>query len=54
MNKFLIIMLAAFTFQSAWAGDSSFSLATGLDYSSGKYGTANTTDILSIPVVAKL
>ena len=46
-------MLAAFTFQSAWAGDSSFSLATGLDYSSGKYGTANTTDILSIPVVAK-
>lgn len=53
MNKFLIIMLAAFTSQGAWADDSSFSLATGFDYSTGKYGTANTTNILSIPVIGR-
>jgi hypothetical protein len=30
-----------------------FSLATGFDYSTGKYGTSTTTDILYVPVVAK-
>lgn len=29
------------------------SLGIGIDYSSGKYGTATTTDILSVPVTAK-
>lgn len=38
---------------AAWADDGKFSLATGFDYSSGKYGTASTTNILSIPVVGK-
>ena len=30
-----------------------FSLASGFDYSSGKYGTNSTTSILSIPVIGK-
>ena len=38
---------------AAWADDDKFSLATGFDYSTGKYGTASTTDILSIPVIGK-
>lgn len=33
--------------------DSQFSVATGFDYSTGKYGNAVSTDILYIPVVAK-
>lgn len=43
--------VAAFAASGAWAADGdNFSLATGFDYSSGKYGSSNTTDILSIPV----
>ena len=38
---------------AAWADDDKFSLATGFDYSTGKYGTASTTDILSIPVIGR-
>jgi hypothetical protein len=37
---------------TAFAEDQ-FSLATGFDYSTGKYGTSTTTDILYVPVVAK-
>jgi hypothetical protein len=38
---------------AASAGDAGkFSLTGGVDYSSGKYGTDTTTDILSIPVTA--
>ncbi|OIQ90433.1 hypothetical protein GALL_276670 [mine drainage metagenome] len=37
-----------------WAGDSgTFSLTTGFDYSSGKYGGTTATDITSVPVIAK-
>ena len=32
------------------AEEDSLSMAVGIDYSSGKYGSADTTDILSIPV----
>ena len=39
--------------QAAWADNGKFSLASGFDYSTGKYGTASTTNILSIPVVGK-
>ena len=39
--------------QAAWADNEKFSLATGFDYSTGKYGTASTTNIFSIPVVGK-
>jgi hypothetical protein len=38
---------------ASWADNGKFSLASGLDYSTGKYGTASTTNILSIPVVGK-
>ena len=48
-----VLMVVAFVAQGAWADDGSLSVATGFDYSSGKYGTANTTNILSIPVVGK-
>ena len=34
----------------AVAGDSGFSLTTGVDYSSGKYGGTQSTDILYIPL----
>lgn len=39
--------------QTAWADNGKFSLATGLDYSTGKYGTASTTNIFTIPAVGK-
>lgn len=38
---------------SAWAGDQKFSLSTGFDYSSGNYGTASTTEILTIPATGE-
>ena len=34
-------------------GPGRFSLATGFDFSSGKYGTADSTDILYVPVTGK-
>jgi hypothetical protein len=37
----------------AFAGNSGFSLTTGLDYSSGKYGGTQSTDILYIPLTGK-
>lgn len=44
--------IAVLNVSNAWAADSNrFTLATGFDYSSGKYGTAYNTDILSIPIV---
>lgn len=40
--------------QPVWADDSgAFSLTTGFDYSSGKYGGSTRTDITSVPVIAK-
>ena len=58
-NKLLTVILtsaignvAALAYYSAWAAEGDkFSLAAGFDYSTGKYGSADTTDILSIPVV---
>lgn len=44
--------IAILNVPDAWAADGDkFTFATGFDYSSGKYGTADTTDILSIPIV---
>ncbi|HUW27522.1 MAG TPA: hypothetical protein VMV97_02825 [Sulfuriferula sp.] len=37
----------------AVAGDSGLSLTTGLDYSSGKYGGTQSTDILYVPLTGK-
>lgn len=45
----LAMLVAA---SSAWA-DSTFSLGTGFDYSSGKYGGTTSTNILYVPVVSK-
>jgi len=58
-HKLLKLVLAGALFNAvplacsgAWAADAgNFSVASGFDYSTGKYGSANTTDILSIPVV---
>jgi hypothetical protein len=44
--------IAAFaTTQAYAAADGKFLLGTGFDYSSGKYGKTDTTDMLSIPVI---
>ncbi|MEO8333074.1 MAG: hypothetical protein ABI479_11635 [Gallionella sp.] len=39
--------------QAAWADNGRFSLATGIEYSTGEYDTARATDILSSPVIGK-
>jgi hypothetical protein len=39
--------------QAVYAKDGTFSLSTGIDYNSGKYGGPQATDILYIPVTAK-
>lgn len=44
-----MIMVSA----QAVAGDSGFSLTTGMDYSSGKYGGTQSTDILYIPLTGR-
>lgn len=47
--------LMAVAMQPAMAGDSAaFTLSSGVDYSSGKYGTKDRTDITSVPVIGKL
>lgn len=46
--------IAALSGQTAGAAESGeFSLTTGLDYSSGKYGSSESTDILYIPFTGK-
>lgn len=50
----LIASLAAIPVQSAFAEDSGkFSLETGMDYNTGKFGGAQSTDILYVPVTGK-
>lgn len=44
---------AILTASQAWADDGQFSLSSGFSFSPGEYGTANTTDMLSIPAVGK-
>ncbi len=52
MQKLLTaIILLAISFPAR--ADDDFSLATGFDFSSGKYGAKLATDILYIPVTAK-
>ncbi len=49
-----VTLLAALSSQMACAAEAgSFSLTTGLDYSSGKYGGTQSTDILYIPITGK-
>lgn len=48
-----IVVIAMLAASASANAEDQFSLATGFDYSSGKYGTSTTTEILYIPVVAK-
>jgi hypothetical protein len=52
MKKIFVLSAMLMVTTSSFAEDQ-FSLGTGFDYSSGKYGSSTTTDILYIPVVAK-
>ncbi len=52
MRKLLFILAALPIAFPVWAEDQ-FSLSTGFDYSTGKYGNANSTNILYVPVTAK-
>src|SRR5438093_1423591 len=52
-GKLLALGLLAFA-QGALAADAGeFSLGVGFNYSTGEYGTSATTEILSIPVIAR-
>lgn len=44
-----VIMLAA---QASWAEEGAWTVGTGYNFSSGKYGTSTTTDITSVPLTA--
>jgi hypothetical protein len=39
---------------NAWAENGKFSLSSGINYSTGKYGQDSATDIVSVPVTGKL
>lgn len=52
MKKLLPALIALAISAPAIAEDQ-FSMSTGFDYSTGKYGTATSTDILYIPVTGK-
>ena len=52
INVLTITTLAALS-GAAHAGDSRVTLTTGMDYSSGKYGGTQSTDIRYVPVIAK-
>lgn len=50
----LTALFAAVTIQIAYADESGkFSLETGMDYNTGKYGGTQSTDILYVPVTAR-
>jgi len=51
--KKLILALAALAISVPAIAEEQFSMSTGFDYSTGKYGTATSTDILYIPVIGK-
>lgn len=51
-TTFCVALVLALAAQASWAADnsSSFKLGAGVDYTSGKYGTSQTTDITQVPV----
>ncbi len=51
--KKLFAGLVLLTIAGRALADDGFSLSTGLDYSTGKYGNAVSTDILYVPVIGK-
>lgn len=52
MKKTLFVFVTL-AFSAPAIAEDQFSLGAGFDYSTGKYGTSTTTDMLYIPVVAK-
>src|SRR5215469_11177590 len=46
------LLLGTTAAHASGTGDDQLSLAAGVDYSSGKYGTNTTTDIWSVPLTA--
>ncbi len=48
----VLVNLAVFS-TSAFAGNTGFSLTSGVDYSSGKYGAGQNTNILFVPLTGK-
>ncbi len=51
--KYLLSILSMLATSMPAIAEDQFSLGTGFDYSSGKYGNATSTDILYIPVTGK-
>ena len=49
----VILSFAGMTIQSAHAENGKFSLQTGMDYSTGKYGGTQSTDVLYVPFTGK-
>src|SRR3954465_494107 len=47
--RFLAVVLALGAAQTALAADGTWSAGAGVTYSSGNYGTATSTQILSVP-----
>lgn len=52
-TSFVMAMALAATVCTAHASDSRVTVTTGMDFSSGKYGGTEETDILYIPVIGK-
>ena len=52
MLRKLIVMATLLASATAWA-ETTTSLTTGFDYSTGNYGSTTSTSILYIPVTAK-
>ncbi len=48
-----LLLIGAPAAHAATSDSGQFSLSAGANYSSGKYGTSNTTDIWSVPVTAE-
>jgi len=52
-KKSIALALLAFTHGALAADAGEFSLGAGFNYSSGDYGTATTTEIVSVPIIAR-
>jgi len=52
-RKYLVVALGGLVALGAVADDSTLSVATGIDYTSGKYGQAKRTETLYVPVIVK-
>lgn len=51
--KIIFLALTVLVISAPVIAEDQFSMSTGFDYSTGKYGTATSTDFLYIPVIGK-